>query len=37
MREPELEKVPIGIPPPDMTMDQFMDLEDGWSRQGDRV
>jgi hypothetical protein len=28
MREPEPEKVPIGIPLPDMTMDQFMDLED---------
>ena len=28
MREPEPEKVPIGLPLPDMTMDQFMDLED---------
>jgi len=28
MRELELEKVPIGIPLPDLTMDQFMDLED---------
>jgi hypothetical protein len=28
MREPEEEKVPIGIPLPDMAMDQFMDLED---------
>jgi hypothetical protein len=37
MREPEPEKVPIGIPLPDLTMDQFMDLEDGWSRLEDRV
>src|ERR1700722_17667200 len=28
MREPELEKMPIGLPLPDLTMDQFMDLED---------
>ena len=28
MREPEPEKVPIGIPLPDMTMDQFMELGD---------
>jgi hypothetical protein len=28
MREPDPEKVPIGLPLPDMTMDQFMDLED---------
>jgi hypothetical protein len=31
MREPEEEKVSIGIPLPDMTMDQFMDIEDSWS------
>jgi phage terminase large subunit len=37
MREPELEKMPIGIPLPDMTMDQFMDIEDGWSMREDRV
>jgi hypothetical protein len=37
MREPEEEKVPIGIPLPDMTMDQFMDLEDSWSARRDRV
>ena len=38
MREPEEEKVPIGIPLPDMTMDQFMDIEDSWStRREDRV
>ena len=37
MRDPEEERVPIGIALPDMTMDQFMDIEDGWSRQGDRV
>jgi hypothetical protein len=28
MREPEPEKKPIGIPLPDITFDQFMDLED---------
>ena len=37
MRELEEEKVPIGLPLPDMTMDQFMDLEDGWSTQEERV
>ena len=36
MREQE-EKVSIGIPLPDMTMDQFMDLEDSWSTRRDRV
>jgi hypothetical protein len=37
MREPEEEKVSIGIHLPDMTMDQFMDLEDSWSARRDRV
>jgi hypothetical protein len=37
MREPEPEKVPIGIALPDMTMDQFMDLEDSRSMREDRV
>jgi len=37
MREPEEEKVSIGLPLPDMTMDQFMDLEDSWSARRDRV
>jgi hypothetical protein len=37
MREPEEEKVSIGIPLPNMTMDQFMDLEDSWSMREDRV
>jgi hypothetical protein len=37
VREPEPEKVPIGIPLPDLTMHQFMDIEDGWSRQEERV
>jgi hypothetical protein len=37
MREPEEEKVSIGIPLPNMTMDQFMDLEDSWSARRDRV
>src|SRR6202020_27449 len=37
MREPEEESVPIGIPLPDLTMDQFMDLEDSWSARRDRV
>ena len=37
MREPEEEKVPTGLPLPDLTMDQFMDIEDGWSEREDRV
>jgi hypothetical protein len=37
MREPEEEKVPVGISLHDLTMDQFMDLEDGWSMREDRV
>jgi hypothetical protein len=37
MREPKPEKVPIGIPLPDMTMVQFMELEDRWSMQEERV
>jgi phage terminase large subunit len=37
MREPGPAKVPIGIPLPDMTMDQFMDPEDGWSMREERV
>ena len=37
MRKPEPEKIPVGIPLPDLTMDQFMDLEDGWSRREERV
>jgi len=38
MREAEKEeKVPIGIPLPDLTMDEFMDIEDGWSMREDRV
>jgi hypothetical protein len=37
MREPEEEKVSIGLPLPDMTMDQFMDIEDSWSARRDRV
>ena len=37
MREPEEEKVPIGLPLPDLTMDQFMDIEDCWSMREDRV
>jgi hypothetical protein len=37
MSEPEPEKVPIGLPLPDLTMDQFMDIEDGWSEREDRV
>jgi hypothetical protein len=31
------EKVPIGLPLPDLTMDQFMDIEDGWSMREDSV
>jgi hypothetical protein len=37
MREPEPKKIPIGLALPDMTMDQFMDIEDGWSMREDRV
>ena len=38
MREAEKEeKVPVGIPLPDLTMDEFMDIEDGWSTREDRV
>ena len=37
IREPEPEKVPIGIPMPQLTWDQFMDLEDDWSKREERV
>ena len=37
MREPEEETMPVGIPLPDLTMDEFMDIEDGWSAREDRV
>jgi hypothetical protein len=37
MREPGEEKVPIGLPLPDITMDQFMDIEGGWSAREERV
>jgi hypothetical protein len=38
MREAEKEeKVPVGIPLPDLTMDEFMDIEDSWSMREDRV
>jgi hypothetical protein len=37
MREPEGEKVPIGLPLPDMTMDEFMDIVDSWSTREERV
>ena len=37
MREPEEEKLPIGLPLPDITMDEFMDIEDGWSTREERV
>jgi hypothetical protein len=33
----EEKKAPIGIPLPDLTMDQFIDLEDEWSVREDRV
>src|SRR3984957_20317194 len=36
-REPEEEKVPVGIPLPDLTMDEFMDIEDNWPMREDRV
>ena len=31
------ERVPVGIPLPDLTMDEFMDIEDSWSMREDRV
>jgi hypothetical protein len=37
MREPDPETMPIGIPLPELTMDQFMDIEDDWSMREDRV
>ena len=37
MREPELQKVPVGLPLPDITFDQFMDIEDSWSTREERV
>jgi hypothetical protein len=37
MREPEEKKLPIGLPLPDITIDQFMDIEDSWSMREDRV
>ena len=37
MREPEEKKLPVGIPLPDLTMDEFMDIEDSWSAREDRV
>jgi hypothetical protein len=37
MREPEPKKKPIGLPLPDLTMDQFMELDDEWSMREDRV
>ena len=37
MREPEPAKAPFGMSMSNLTMDQFMDIEDGWSRQEERV
>jgi phage terminase large subunit len=37
MRDPEEKKLPIGIPLPELTMDEFMDIEDGRSMREDRV
>jgi hypothetical protein len=37
MREPEGEKVPIGLPLTDMTMDEFMDIVDSWLTREERV
>jgi hypothetical protein len=36
MRKPEVKKVPIGLPLRDMTIDQFIDIEDGWTAREDR-
>jgi hypothetical protein len=32
MREPDVEKAPIGIPLSDLSFDQFMDIEDSEDR-----
>ena len=37
MCEPEEKKLPVGVPLPDLTMDEFMDIEESWSIQEDRV
>ena len=37
MREPEEKKLPIGLPLSDITVDQFMDIENSWSMREDRV
>jgi hypothetical protein len=37
MKEPPPESLPAGIPLSDLTMDEFMDIEDGWSAREDRV
>ena len=34
---PPPESLPAGIPLSDLTMDEFMDIEDGWSAREDRV
>jgi hypothetical protein len=34
---PEPEEKPAGIPLPRLTMDQFIDIEDSWSKRPDRV
>jgi hypothetical protein len=34
---PKETKPPVGVSMSDITMDQFMDLEDGWSRQEEGV
>jgi hypothetical protein len=37
MREPEPEKRPAGVSLPELTWDQFLDIEDGPLRRAERV
>jgi len=36
-KAPPKAELPLGIPLPGLTMDQFMDIEDSWSKRRDRV
>ena len=37
MREPEPKKKPAGVPLHGLTMNQWMDIEDSWSKRPERV
>lgn len=37
MREPEPEQKPAGLSLDQVTMDELMELEDGWSKRPERV